>query len=219
MRILPPEEEEGFTEAGLGVEVGGLQSAEALLWARYLLWTQVCLHPVRRIYDIHLRDFLSAWLPGGKFPTSVDKHLEYTDVDVTHALFEAAKDASHAGHEPARRIIGHEHFKVLWERNPRDIAQNPDAMQAVYEAAKKKYGDAYIRYDRYPADGDGLAHDFPVRMRDGRVVSAYSVSETFKNLPVPKREYVFAAPELCTKGKEWLERNREAIIPPQREEE
>jgi HD superfamily phosphohydrolase len=52
-------------EPALGVEEGGIQSAEALMLARYFMYSQVYFHPVRRIYDIHLKDFLAAWLPGG----------------------------------------------------------------------------------------------------------------------------------------------------------
>lgn len=39
------------SEAALGLEEGGIQSAEALLWARYLMYSQVYLHSVRRIYS------------------------------------------------------------------------------------------------------------------------------------------------------------------------
>src|SRR5205807_1153099 len=63
LRILPKAPDGG--EPTLGVEQGGLHSAEALILARYLMFSQVYLHPVRRIYDIHLQDFLREWLPGG----------------------------------------------------------------------------------------------------------------------------------------------------------
>ena len=73
LRILPRTsgEYEGSTEPLLGVEEGGLHSAEALLLARYFMYSQVYFHPVRRSYDIHLKDFLKKWLPGGKFPTDI----------------------------------------------------------------------------------------------------------------------------------------------------
>ena len=47
-----------MAEPTLGLDIGGIQSAEALLWARYFMYSQVYFHPVRRIYDIHLADFL-----------------------------------------------------------------------------------------------------------------------------------------------------------------
>ena len=56
LRILPSYEE--TSEPSLGVEEGGLETAEALLLARYFMYSQVYFHPIRRIYDIHLKEFL-----------------------------------------------------------------------------------------------------------------------------------------------------------------
>ena len=69
-------------EPALGVKVGGIQSAEAMMLARYLMYSQVYFHPVRRIYDIHLTDFLRDWLEDGVFSIDVDNksstHLKET---------------------------------------------------------------------------------------------------------------------------------------------
>ena len=59
-----------------GWRAGGIQSAEALMLARYFMYSQVYFHPVRRIYDIHLMDFLKEWLDGGVFSTDPEVHLE-----------------------------------------------------------------------------------------------------------------------------------------------
>ncbi len=56
LRILPKGGES--EEPVLGVEFGGLHAAEALLLARRFMFIQVYMHQVRRIYDVHLRDFL-----------------------------------------------------------------------------------------------------------------------------------------------------------------
>ena len=69
LRILPPAaaREADDSEPALGLESGGIQSAEALMLARYFMYSQVYFHAVRRIYDIHLMDFLKEWLDGGVF--------------------------------------------------------------------------------------------------------------------------------------------------------
>jgi HD superfamily phosphohydrolase len=46
------------------------------------MYSQVYWHPIRRIYDIHLQDFLAADLAGGKFPTDLELHLRMTDNEV-----------------------------------------------------------------------------------------------------------------------------------------
>ena len=74
---------EASKEPLLGVEEGGLHTAESLLLARYFMFSQVYCHPVRRIYDVHLRDFLKEWLDGGFLGTTIDEHLATTDIEVT----------------------------------------------------------------------------------------------------------------------------------------
>src|SRR5271166_1394617 len=125
LRILPsrPSTEQGtVAEPTLGVEEGGIHSAEALLLARYYMYSQVYFHPIRRIYDIHLQDFLAAELPGGKFLTDLESHLEKTDNEVNACILAAARDSSQPGHGAARRIAEHDHFKVLDQRHPEDVS-------------------------------------------------------------------------------------------------
>ena len=69
MRILPDSQQ--ADEPALGVESGGIHSAEALLLARYFMFMQVYYHRVRVAYDFHLQQFLRAWLPGGRFSTDM----------------------------------------------------------------------------------------------------------------------------------------------------
>ena len=74
LRILPRSSSSSSTadskEPALGVEEGGIQSAEAMMLARYFMYSQVYMHPVRRIYDIHLMEFLREWM-GSQF---FDRH-------------------------------------------------------------------------------------------------------------------------------------------------
>jgi HD superfamily phosphohydrolase len=67
LRILPAEYQES-DEPALGLEDGGLESSEGLMLARHFMYQQVYFHPIRRAYDIHLKDFLAAWLRGEFFP-------------------------------------------------------------------------------------------------------------------------------------------------------
>ena len=193
IRILPARssgEEEESTEPALGVEEGGIQSAEALMLARYFMYSQVYFHPVRRIYDIHLMDFLDEWLDGGEFSTDVSRHLAVTDNEVTAALMKAAFDENQPGHVHARRIVRREHFKLIYERNPMDVEMNPEAGQAVLSALGAAYEDDMFRRDRYRQRGG--APDFPVRLRDEKIVPSLLVSGTLNKLPEVSVDYVFA---------------------------
>ncbi len=209
IRILP-KEEDGSMEPVLGIEEGGLHSAEALLLARYFMFTQLYFHSVRRIYDIHLKDFLKEWLSSEYFRTALKDHLELTDNEILTELFRAARDESLKGHDPARRIVDREHFKLLYQRNPKDIETNPDAAKAIFEAAREKFGEENMRIDRYKQSSKG--HEFPVLTDDERIVSSLELSETLKHVPIVAVDYVFISPELHDDAKIWKKQNLESII-------
>jgi len=215
LSIAPSDKGSDAREAALGVEEGGIQSAEALMLARYFMYSQVYFHPVRRIYDVHLMDFLRAWLPGGTFPTGVHEHLRRTDNEVTAALLEAAFDDGKAGHIDARRIVQREHFKVLYERNPNDVKINPEAGGAIFNALGEEFGTEHFRHDRYHQRSG--SPDFPVRLRDGQVVSSLAVSEALNNVPVVSVDYVFAERSTFSKANEWLKAHRTNIVKPKGE--
>jgi HD superfamily phosphohydrolase len=181
LRILRSGQEDSV-EPALGVEEGGIHSAEALLLARYYMYSQVYFHPIRRIYDIHLKDFLASDLPGGKFRTDLESHLQITDNEVNASILAAAWDATRAGHEAAGRIVAHRHFKILYQRNPDDVRVNPEAGRAVFEAARERFGTENVRHDHLPRKREPTL--FPVLLKDGRVVSAEKLSEVLQHLPV-----------------------------------
>jgi len=207
LRILPSPDTD---EPALGVEEGGLQSAEALLWARYLIYVQVYLHPVRRIYDIHLRDFLKAWLDKGRFLTNIEAHLRMTDNEVTSGLLAAARRKGSAGHDPASRIVKRDHFRKLYERNPLDVQENSEAASAIFKAAEEEFGSANLRFDQYPAKGGG--HDFPVLLSDNRIVRSGAASAVLLKVPPIAAEFIFVTPDKRDKAVAWLEANRNSII-------
>lgn len=215
LRILPREESNADSgEPALGIELGGIQSAEALLLARYFMYTQLYFHHVRRAYDMLLKEFLAEWLEGGQFSTDWRKHLEVTDNEVTAAIRHAARDPKVPGHEPARRIEHREHYKVLYELNAADRTINLDSVGMVFEAAIKEFGPEAVRRDPYFQKSSGM--DFPVLMRDGRIQAAVDVSETLGHVPTFGIDYVLIQPEKRDAGLQWLATNRTKLIEIQR---
>ena len=212
MRILiRPEDEDG--EAGepeLGIEEGGIQSAEALMLARYLMYSQVYLHPIRRIYDIHLVDFFREWLNGGMFPTNTAGHLAITDNEATARLLKAAGNVRCKGHRHARRIVNRQHFKRLYQRSPNDKEINPEAGTVVFDALKSEFGGEHFRFDQYRQRA--ARPDFPVRRRDGPTASSLSLSQTLNQLPAVAVDQVYSSREKYEAAHNWLADNRYDII-------
>jgi HD superfamily phosphohydrolases len=209
LRILPKSYEDS-EEPALGIEVGGLQSAEALLLARYFMFSQLYFHPIRRIYDIHLLDFLRVFLKGGTFPTDVEEYLKITDNEIMTGIYSAYRDSKNPAHEYAKRIVERKHFKVLYSRNPLDFFRTTGAGKAIFEAACDKFGEDKIRYDPYVQKGSDVT--FPVLEKDERIVSSRMKSEVLNTLPVVKIDTVYVEPGLEETAKRWLEKEREGII-------
>lgn len=212
LRILPRADGAGGAAGpGLGIELGGIQSAEALLIARYFMYSQVYFHPVRRAYDLHLRQFLSDWLPGGRFSTDNEAHLARTDNEVMTAIREAAFDRGRPGHEPARRVLCRQHFRVLYQRNPNDQLVNANAVRVVGHAAQAEFGSDHVAVDVFGPKGSP-ALDFPVLLRDGRVVSSLAESDALNHLPAATFGYVLVSPERAAAATRWLSDRRTGIL-------
>jgi HD superfamily phosphohydrolase len=199
LRLLP--KESGSTEPWIGVEEGGLHSVLGLAYARYFMYLQVYFHRVRRAYDVHLKQFLAAWLADGRFSTDLEDHLAMTDNEVMAALSRAARDESLDGHEPARRLLHRHHLRLLYERREPDVRENPDIVKVVGRAAAEHFGAENVVCDLYEKSS---TLNFPVLQSDGQVRRATAVSGEFLRLPEVKFGFVFVTPECRSEALEWL---------------
>lgn len=213
LRILrmPGDADMSSREPQLGVTEGGLQSAEALVLARYFMFTQVYLHPVRRIYDLHLGEFLREWLDGGVFSVDPERYLAMTDVEVLAALRAASRQPGAPGHESARRITNRQHFKELWHRTQDDVRRNPAIGDVIFAAARDEFGPETVRRPP-PYNPKDAVIDFPVQLRDGRVTSAQLESDVLRRLPPIASDVIYVAPGLRDRAKDWLRENLESFI-------
>ena len=209
MRILPKEGADGSQEPVLGVEEGGLESAEALLLARYFMFSQIYFHPVRLIYDEHLSDFLKLWLGEGMFSTEYEGHLKNTDNEVISGMISIAGDKSHPAHAHAERIVRRRHFKSIY----RPAAEDQKFLEPgrkIYEAASEKFGEKNVKHiQRTQVRRKNF---FPVLIQGARISEAASEKETFSNIPLASCENVFISPEMKEQADVWLSGKREEIL-------
>ncbi len=212
LKSAPTDDGEQSDQPVLGVEEGGLHAAEALPLARYFMFSQVYCHPVRRIYDMHLKDFLAEWQAGAKFPTDVEKYLRITDNEVMSAMLSSATDPARPGHKHASRIMRRKHFKILYTTTPDDTHKNPNAAEVIFDAAGSEFGDENVRFDQFPSKDKDPAPDFPVLAQDGRTYSAGWQSQLISRIPMVVTDYVFIEPELREMARKWLNANRDRIL-------
>ena len=208
MRLLTGHQ--GHEELSLGVERGGIHSAEALLLARYFMFMQVYHHAVRVAYDLHLKEFLQSWLNDGQFPTDGNALQKFTDNLVLSEISKAAEDPSAPGHESAFRIVHRQHFRVLYVQNQDDMDNFEDPVGRVYKACVNRYGPEFVyQFKRYQDEAESL---FPVLDSSHNVTSSHLMSDTLQNTPLVNVGLVLVDPERVMDARRWYRSEKEAIL-------
>lgn len=198
----------GVIRPTLGIELGGIHAAEAMSLARYYMYQQVYFHQVRRIYDLHLTDFLAEWLPEGHFPDDIEGHLNITDNEVNSALLKA-KMVKASGYIHADRILSRKHFKLVHRQELIDQTADEADRELMYNGLSSYFQGDLFKFDYY-RERSGI-RDFPVLLRSGQIESSVNLSKLLKGLPVASVFYIFADEPVCLDIKKWIRANQETF--------
>ncbi|HVY18772.1 MAG TPA: HD domain-containing protein [Bauldia sp.] len=201
LRILPQLDKD-TVEPALGLDAGGLESSEALILARHFIFSQVYYHHIRRIYDLHLIDFLAEWLPSGKFPVVLDEFLSISDSEVIAAIRREATGAASKLREFATRIENRKHFKRLYSLSSEDKTGgilNPG--KVIFDLAKDKFGADNVKHDFIPAKI--VAPDFPVLYYDDEIHSSLKVSRILPAIPTIEVDRVYCNRSIVDEAIRW----------------
>ena len=211
LKILPfLADDASGRELSLGVESGGLHSAEALLMARYFMYSQVYFHRVRMIYDQHLVDFLIEWLEDGQFSIDTNEHLSITDNEITVAFLSAARDRTKPGHNWAKRLASREHFRFLFSPLPQHYEGNPDPGQTIYQVAQYKFGADMVKLVERRDKGGKV--EFPVHIEGQDVVPSITISEVLQRLPEIDNTCIYVDDVIFSDAEKWLKKEIENLL-------
>lgn len=216
-----PQADKSLTPS-LGVDIGGLSAAEALLTARHFMFKQVYFHPVRRIYDIHLQEFTAELVTDG-FPVDPEQFVEYTDERIMGAMLESAYGESGHRRELARRVVCRDHFHLAYRPAPADKDAALSPAQDVYDGLSQQfYGQDVIRGDfprrekrkkRKDEDESPSPTSFSVwDPQEEQVQSSAALSELsdyFAKRGKVEPELVFVRRDRLGEAQRWVEANRE----------
>ncbi len=197
-------------EITLGLDIGSIHAAEALLLARYFMYTQLYFHDVRRAYDLHLKEFLQAWLPGGQFSSKWLDLLGITDHEVLSALRMAAADPKNELNSLAKPLMKRRHYRTIYEQLSTHKRQRPTILEDLSAFATETFGKENVRVDSHPPKQE--RNDFWVLTDDGSIESSLEVSEVIARIPPAEFGFLFVAPELKDKAKTQIERKLDALL-------
>ncbi|HEY7311202.1 MAG TPA: HD domain-containing protein [Gemmataceae bacterium] len=131
-RLLNTVEAVRTTDTGglrLGINEGGVHAAEALVLARFFMFTQVYFHKTRVAFDHHLRGALAELLPGGVFPRPIKEELDaYLAWDDWKVL---GKLAAGEGGDHGRRLASRDHFREVYHTPEVPMPADLDHLEKV----------------------------------------------------------------------------------------
>jgi HD superfamily phosphohydrolase len=176
----------------IGVSEGGSHAAEALVLARYFMFTQVYFHKTRVAYDRHLRYALASVLPGRVFPKpepdSLKDYLAWDDWRVL-GLLAAGKCGDHGA-----RLCDRNHYREIFHTPECPEQKDLDELERVAEGCKRfvvareEAGRSWYKVDKT---------DIPVVSEtEGRKVRPLSEhSPMVKSLKPTRKISLYALPE------------------------
>lgn len=191
------------------------------------MYEQVYFHPIRRIYDKHLIEFMKTLYGENGYKFDASFHLGQTDSEVISAMRSVVDDTKAPGHEAAKAILRRGHYKRVYERNPTDekivesaIAggklvprmENADLSGAafLFDALEREFGSEKLRYDSYTQSSN--PNLFPVLMSDNRIEESTELSSILKNMPLTNINFIFAARDISEDVTRWLEKKRDIVL-------
>lgn len=195
--ILDPETDEW----GIGIDLGGVHAFEALVLARYYMFTQVYFNVTGKVLELHLNQWLQE--EGVRWPSEVERFLQLDDVDILHRM--RGSESVHARAVTAReryRLV-HETREQLGESARRDYEDHIKTLQ-------EEFGPDRILVSRAFKDPHHLDRSrLMVRGNDGKLLRMEHASQFISRLPPIDRYRIYAHPSLA-KGPS-AERIRESL--------
>ena len=170
---------------GIGVEAGGVHAVEALVMARYYMFTQVYFNPVGKALELHLNEWLEE--TGRRWPADPDAFLEIDDVTVWAAL--RASGSAHA-----RAVVGRCHYPLAFETDEHLSADERAAFARLLDELRERFGhDLLVSHSAKDPHRMGASRVL-VRHGDGRLEPMARASHFMRHLGRIDRYRVYAPP-------------------------
>jgi hypothetical protein len=186
--VVPIRDPQGG-EWGIGVEEGGVHALEALVMARYYMFTQVYFNVTGKALELHL----SAWLAdeGIRWPAEPEAFLAEDDVAVL-----ARMRRSTSLH--ALAVLRRQRFPLAYETREHLTGEQRERFAALVPVLRDRFGAANLLVSNAFKDPHRLrqARVF-VQRYDGTLEPVEQASQFMRHLTRIEAFRVYAAPALC----------------------
>jgi uncharacterized protein len=184
-------------EWGIGVEEGGVHALEALVMARYYMFTQVYFNVTGKALELHL----NAWLEetGRRWAADPERFLAEDDVSIWTTM--RRSPSLHA-----RAVVAREHFPLAFETREHLNREEKDRFEALLPELRERFGARNLLLSNSAKDSHRMGKgrvSVLVRRFDGSLEPMERASQFIRHLaridryrvytPAPLREAVAAA--------------------------
>lgn len=185
--ILPIEDPE-TGEWGIGVDEGGVHALEALVMARYYMFTQVYFNVTGKALELHLNEWLQE--RGTRWPAEPEAFLAQDDVSVWSAL--RTSDSVHA-----RALVERRHFPVAFETREHLPREEKERFEALLPEMRARFGPGSLLVSNSAKDPHRMGRSrVLVRRFDGSLEPMERASQFIRHLSRIDRYRVYTPPPL-----------------------
>jgi HD superfamily phosphohydrolase len=175
-------------EWGIGVDEGGVHALEALVMARYYMFTQVYFNVTGKAMELHLNEWLEE--RGVRWSAAPEAFLGQDDVSVWSAL--RTSDSVHA-----HALVERRHFPVAFETREHLSREEKERFEALLPQVRARFGPGSLLVSNSAKDPHRMGPSrVLVRRFDGSLEAMESASQFIRHLARIDRYRVYTPPPL-----------------------
>ena len=176
-------------EWGIGVEEGGVHALEALVMARYYMFTQVYFNVTGKALELHL----SAWLAeeGTPWPADPEAFLAEDDVAVLARMRHSQSPHAHA-------VLRRARYPLAYETREHLTREQRERFAALLPELEQRFGRRSLMISNAAKDPHRLGESRVfVQRYDGTLEPVEEASQFIRHLTRIESFRVYAAPDRC----------------------
>ncbi|HOB37647.1 MAG: HD domain-containing protein [Methanomassiliicoccaceae archaeon] len=185
--VLGTDPESG--EVILGISHGSRQVAEAVILARYQMFTQVYFHKTRRAYDFHLNGAMREVLPNGLLPPpdKIEEYISYDDSKIWTMIKQASEKPD------CKAVVNWSHIRLLHNTSETPDEKEMDYFEGLVKALDKKeiWNHVDLAETTWYRLNDQESKEISIIDKWGKVDPLSSFSKIVKNMGAVKRSSVY----------------------------
>jgi HD superfamily phosphohydrolase len=175
-------------EWGLGVFEGGVHALEALVMARYYMFTQVYFNPIGKALELHFNEWLTE--TGHRWPSDPEAFLAESDFSIITAMGDS--DSPHA-----RAVTERQYYPMVCETREHLSSGDKARFENLLPTLREQFGHHHILVSRSAKDPHRLGEArVLVKRFDGGLEPMEEASHFIRHLARIDRYRIYTPPEL-----------------------